>query len=191
MATAPFLSFYTPTFRRPTLLANCLASVGAQSIVADIEHFVIPDHVGRGIHGMYAAIPQYAAVVRGEYVHVLADDDTLAGPRVVEDVRTLAVAHAQPEVIVVGVMKRHLQGWLRLPLDVQGPPVEGRIDLGCLIVRRDVWQAHAHDWGKRYQGDFDFAAALWQAGHRFVYAPDLLFLQGAVMHGQPEVACTT
>jgi hypothetical protein len=178
---APFLSFYTPTFRRPQALARCLASVAAQTAVDDVEQVVVVDHMGVGIAGMYQAIPRYASAIHGRYVHLLADDDVLASPTVVEQLRGFARAHGEPPVIVVRVQKNGLD----LPMGGPWPPVCGRIDLGCLVTRGDVWHRHVANYGHRYEGDFDFADALWAAGNRAVSC-DVLFLRGDVRRGQPE-----
>jgi hypothetical protein len=182
-----FITFYTPTYKRPQKLAACLESVAQQTLCAEIEHIVLPDYVGRGIAGMYAQVPTYAKAVHGAYVHLLADDDVLATPTAVEEVKAFAELHGYPGVIVVKVVKRHPQGGLLLPLDHGGPPFMGKIDLGCLIVRQDIWKAHCHQYGQCYEGDAVFAEALHAAGNRFVYA-DVFFLDGAVMRGQPEGA---
>lgn len=178
----PFLSFYTPTYKRPQGLARCLASVAGQWCAREIEQVVIPDHVGIGIEGMYAALPSYVDAIHGQYVHVLADDDELYTPDVVTTVRQFAHDAGFPAIILVAVQKG--------PLTIAPPawpPVEGQIDLGSMIVRADVWKAHAHDWGKRYEGDYDFAAALHRAGHEAVYCP-VMFLRGGQSHGAAEAA---
>jgi hypothetical protein len=180
----PFISFYTPAYRRPMALAKCLASVGSQSAVDAIEQIVIPDHVGVGVDGMYGRVPCYATAVHGQYVHLLADDDVLAGPHVVAQLRERAERENFPPVLIVSAIKGHLT----LPLEDHGPPICGRIDLGCLVVRRDIWQQHVSDYGKCYEGDFFMADALWKAEHRFVYARDITFLIGAVSRGAAEVA---
>lgn len=180
--STPFLSFYTPTYKRPQALARCLASVAAQTDVALIEQIVIPDHVGIGVDGMFAAVPRYGAILSGRYVHLLADDDALASPHVVEIVRHFAEAHDNPPVILVRVVK----GGVLLPSSGEPwPPVCGQIDLGCLIVRSDIWKAHAADYGQRYEGDYDFAHALFEAGLPALMC-DMLFLCGDVMRGAPE-----
>lgn len=178
-ALPPFLSFLTPTFRRPEGLARCLASVSAQT--DHCEQIVICDHVGVGIDGMYRALPRYASALHGEYVHLLADDDALYGPHVARALRDFATMHGMPPVVIVQAIK---SGTV-YPLEMHGPPVQGRIDLGCLVVRRDVWTAHVGDYGARYEGDFDFAHALWSAGHAFCYAP-FVFEVGPASHGRPE-----
>ena len=178
----PFVTFYTPTFRRPRQLAACLASVAVQTVATRIEQIVIPDHVGLGVGGMFERVPLYKDAVHGEYVHFLADDDELAQPDVVERLAEFAFIEGYPAVIIVRVQK----GATQLPKG-QGwnPPVCGEIDLGCMVVRADVWKAHAQDYGARYEGDFDMAKALHDAGHRFVFC-DLFFLVGAVSRGTPE-----
>lgn len=179
----PFLTCYTPTYRRPTQLAACLESVRTQTLVAEIEQIVIPDHVGLGIGGMFQQIQRYAAAVHGQYVHVLADDDVLASPQVVESVRAFAVAQGHPPVILVSACK----GGATYPSSAEAwPPVCGAIDLGCIVTRADVWAAHVHQYGNRYEGDYDFMAAVAGAGHAAARW-DGLFLVGGVSQGQPEL----
>jgi hypothetical protein len=176
----PFITFYTPTYKRPDLLGRCLASVEAQTAVRDIEHIVIPDHVGLGVGGMYKRVQHYAHAVHGRYVHILADDDVLAAPTVVESVQSFAKAHGDPEMIIVKSEKPpHVY-----PDKAPWPPIQGHIDLGCLIARNDVWRRHVQAYGHpgRYEGDFDFADAVWAAGHKAVFC-DLLFVRGLVMRG--------
>lgn len=180
----PFLSFYTPTYRRPKGLAACLASVGAQTLVREIEQVVVPDHVGRGIGGMYEQLRWYTPAIHGAYVHLLADDDVLAEPSIVEIVKARICEERYPDVLVVSAQK----GGLVLPLDSHGPPICGRIDLGCLIVKSDIWRSNVQHYAPIYEGDFTFASALWNQGHRFVYARDLLFLVGGVSRGAAEAA---
>jgi len=180
----PFITLYTPTFRRPKGLAACLESVGRQTIASEIEHIVIPDHVGLGIGGMYAKVHDYADAVHGRYVHFLADDDVLADPTVVEQVKAFADVNGSPAVVIVNVIKGH-HGML--PVGDPWPPRLGAIDLGCIITRADVWKVHAKDYGTRYEGDFDHAQALFNAGHQAAVC-DVLFLCGAVSHGRAEAA---
>lgn len=181
----PFLTFYTPTYQRPLQLARCLQSVADQSIVEEIEQIVIPDHIGRGVGGMYAQVPSYVSAVHGEYVHFLADDDVLADTTVVEELQLFVREYADPPaVVIVHVVK----GGLNLPIRYEGVPVQGCIDLGCFVVRGDIWREFAGKgaYTQRYEGDFDFGVALWDAGHAFVYNPELLFMHGAISKGKPE-----
>lgn len=183
----PFISFYTPTYRRPQALARCLASVGRQSLVDRIEQIVIPDHVGRGVAGMYAQVPQYVSAVHGEYVHFLADDDELVSSGVVKRLHGFIEAQDErPAVVIVRAEK----GRTMLPMAPYGAPAEGRIDLGCFVVRGDLWRDFAGRgaYGQRYEGDYDFGKALWDAGHPFNYALHIVFVRGAVMNGAAEAA---
>jgi hypothetical protein len=177
----PFLTFYTPSYRRPHGLAKCLASVQMQTIVSEIEQIVIPDHVGLGVGGMFAQVSRYASAVHGDYVYLLCDDDVLASPDVVEMVRRFAQLQGLPPVILVDAKK----GGATWPVGEPWPPRCGAIDLGCIITRRDVWQAHAKDYGARYEGDYDFMQAVSQAGYPAVYCP-VLFSIGAVSRGAAE-----
>lgn len=185
MTLQPFITFITPCYRRPTLREKCVASVRRQTLVDEIQLFSPEDLVGRGVDGMYASLPAYAPAVHGRYVHLLADDDELASPFVVGLVRYFAEQRAWPDVILVNAVKRMEHGALRLPTQWHGVPICGQIDLGCLIVRNDIWQQHVHDYGKVYEGDYVFADALHRAGRTFERM-DTDFVIGAVMRGEPE-----
>lgn len=177
----PFITLYTPTYRRPRGLARNLASVQEQTCVRDIEQIVIPDHVGIGVGGMFARVPDYADAVHGLYVAFLCDDDVLASPQAVEQVRDAAEDEGFPEALIVRTNK----GGSVWPAGDAWPPRLGSIDLNCIIVRHDVWQRHAHRYGPRYEGDFDFMRALWADGVHVVPL-EILFSTGAVSRGLPE-----
>lgn len=177
----PFLTFYTPSFRRPQGLARCLASVQAQTAVESIEHIVIPDHLGVGVGGMFARIQQYADAVHGRYVHILCDDDFLASTTVVACVESFAEAQDYPELIIVDAEK----GGSRWPTRPAWPPRFGYIDLGCGIVRADVWKRHVAEYQPVYEGDFTFFQALADAGVKAAHYP-ILFSVGLVSHGAAE-----
>ncbi len=183
MSYTPFITFYTPTYKRPKKLAACLESVGIQTAADDIEQIVIPDHIGRGIGGMFQRVQEYASAVHGRYVHILADDDVLADHRVVAKVRAFAEAKNFPPVIVVRAEK----GNSLWPYGEPWPPRCGFIDLGCIITRTDIWRQSAKFYGNRYEGDFDHMQSLYEAGHQAEFC-DLLFVRGAVSHGQAEAA---
>lgn len=192
----PFLSFYTPTFRRangelarPTALAQCTASVASQELPHGItvQHAVIEDVVlgGSGVGGMFAQVPGHAGLMRGDYVHLLADDDELASVHAVAQVHAFADAHGRPPVILVNSWKHFEYGWLKLPVNWAGVPVLGQVDLGCVITRRDVWTRHVADYGAIYESDFLFIDALHKAGHAIARL-DIDFVRGAVMRGRTE-----
>ena len=189
MHPQPFISFYTPTYRRPQQLAACMASVANQTYARKIEQVIIPDHVGLGIAGMYEQVPLYKEAMHGRYVHFLADDDILPTPLVVERLHSWVerwkdehAADLDPEVIIVSSEKNG-QRW---PHQWSGEPVCGAIDLGCFVVRTDIWKKHANDYGKRYEGDYDFIKTLWNAGYRFCFFCELVLVRGAVSRGAPE-----
>lgn len=190
----PFLTIYVPYFRkangelaRPAAFARCRDSIDAQWLPR--EDFVQPLFVedatpgGSGVGGMFAQIPNAAPAVAGDYVTLLGDDDVLADESVVGRLYSIAESASFPDVIIVSTEKAE-HG--RLPYDHQGPPICGRIDLGCVVTRRDVWLAHVHDYGSAYESDFHHLDAMWKAGRHFHYATGLLFSRGAVSRGGVE-----
>lgn len=178
----PFLTFYTPTFRRPKGLTACMRSITRQTAVEHVEQLVIPDHVGYGlVGGLFGRIPWYAEACRGEYVTIIADDDHLAAENVVAKVMAFARSNGNPPVIVVNSIKNGLEYPSCDPAD----PQLTQVDLGCYILRRDVWLAHCRDYGHRYEGDYDHAVALKAAGWPVAYL-DLDFVEGGNSNGRQE-----
>jgi glycosyltransferase involved in cell wall biosynthesis len=205
----PFLSFYTPTYRRPQQLAACIASIQNQTRANRCEQIIVPDFVGVGVGGMFAAVPRHASNLHGEYVHFLCDDDVLAGGDVVRRLEAIVDAErdgdgAGPDIVIVGSQKPG--GYF--PHVNEGPPVLGSIDLGCIVVhRRNVWNGHCSQFGRRYEGDYDFVAHLWamteavknldwsaenargaarHAPWRWSWHRDLHFVTGAASRGKYE-----
>lgn len=177
----PFLTIYTPTYRRPKGLATCMASVQAQTVANDIEHLVIPDLVGRGVGGMYQQVSLYKDAVHGMYVVFLCDDDVLAEPDVVEKVRGLVAAHNYPGLLLVHTQKNGTY----YPRGLPWPPKLGMIDLNCAIVRADVWKRHVNHYGSEYEGDYHFLQALYKSSVSTAFY-DLLFSIGGVSRGAAE-----
>lgn len=152
----PFLTIYTPTYKRPGLLARNIASVEAQS-VDDWQHVIVHDLVGLGIDGMFGDVVNHLDEINGEYVYFLQDDDRLADENVVRDVRTAALVLNKPPLLMVKNKKRGNV----YPTYWRERPQIGHVDLGSFVVRADVFRANADKFGRRYAGDYDFIDALW------------------------------
>lgn len=182
--SAPFLSILTFT-HRPERLVQCMASVQRQTAVADVEHVIVPDYVGYGIvRGMFQRLSWYATALRGRYVWLLSDDDVVAAPDVVAALRH--AAHDAPEVIV-GRVRKGRADFPREGVPLAGAPVVRCIDCVQYVVRRDIWLQHVTDYGHRYAGDYDFAAALWAAGYPHVALDALLVIGGSAGHHEDAV----
>lgn len=164
-----FLTIYTPTHRRPSLLRTCVLSVEMQ-VCHDYEQVIIHDEIGVGIAGMFAAIPGNLNLIKGDYVYILQDDDVLADNGVIGDVRMFAIKNNMPPVVI----GRNIKRGNKYPTYWRERPQEGHIDLGSYVIRRDVFAANARQFGQRYAGDADFIDALWAAGYPFAWLDRLL-----------------
>ena len=158
----PFLTIYIPTYKRPVMLAKCLASVAAQTD-QDLEVVLIRDEIGIGIDGMYGDIPNHLDEVHGQYVFVLSDDNLITSTEFVHDLKVIVKIFA-PEVII---FKNEIVG--TLPSIWNAAPQEGQIDLSCFAVRADIWKDNAGKWGKCYAGDYYFIRSLWDQGYSYYW----------------------
>lgn len=177
-----FLTVYTPTYRRPNLLAMCRASVLAQT--SPVEHVIIHDRQGLGVDGMFADIPNHTDKVHGAYVMVLSDDNVLTDPDFAADLERVTCANGKPDVVM---FKGEIQGTVQ-PAAWGGEPIETMVDLSCYAVKTEVWKQHSRDWGHRYEGDFDFIHRLWERGYRFLWWDKMVFRAQQISRGLPEAA---
>lgn len=177
-----FLSVYTPTYKRPNLLAMCRASVKAQTIPC--QHVIVHDKVGIGVDGMFEAIRDHAHLCAEDYVMVLSDDNVLTDREFARDLKAEVAIHRLPDVVM---FKGEIAGQIQ-PVVWGSEPLETKVDLSCFAVRNHIWQRHAPDWGHRYEGDFDFIHTLWERGYRFHWWDREVFRAQLISRGQPEAA---
>lgn len=160
----PFITFYTPTYKRPTYLTICRMSVQMQTC-RSFQHMVIVDDTGIGVDGMFRDIRRHAKNIRGRYVYILSDDDKLLLPEGLEKVRAFAQANDNPPVIIV---RNHKWG-KTFPLLWKHEPVHTKIDTGNFIIRADVFKENADRFGECYEGDYVFIKHLWDKGYPFAW----------------------
>lgn len=177
----PILTIYTPTYRRPEGLRRCKASVAAQTRADLVQHLIIEDTVGLGIHGMYAAMPQHHGAVAGEWVYVLSDDDTLADARVVEEFAALPLLDEADVVMCRSTIGGRV---FPSPLCWAAPPVCGYVTLANWFVRAEVFRSVPY--GARYEGDYDHIAEAWRRGLRFAWWDRLVCVAEDWGRGRPE-----
>lgn len=159
-----FMTFYTPTYKRPTYLALCRRSVQAQTC-RDFQHMVIVDDSGIGVDGMFHDIRRHAKAIRGDYVFILADDDRLIKAEGLGRVKAFAEANNRPPVIIV----RNYKWGRTFPLIWEQAPEFTKIDTGNFIIRSDVFLENADHFGECYEGDWIFIEHLWNSGYPFAW----------------------
>lgn len=171
----PLLTIYTPTYKRPTYLEKCKQSVLRQTLATLVQHLIIPDEVGVGIGGMFAAIQEHTAEIKGDYVYVLQDDDYLAGGDVVEQL-FYWMGQGEPEVIMV----KNIKGGYIFPLHWRDEPRYRQVDLGNFIVRRDVFTENVGQFTPDYGGDYHFIHHLWEEKYKFSWL-NLIFSEAQLV----------
>jgi len=158
----PFLSIVTRTYKRPAALARCKTLLRAQ-FDHDFEHLVIEDKIGLGVAESHRLF--LGAHPRGQYVMILDDDDFVASPYFVSDLR--AAQAYDPDVIVFKVNNAQL-GILPDRFVWQQRPKVGHIGGNNVAVKRHVWEAcigaivtDGNGGGPVYEGDFYYLDAVW------------------------------
>lgn len=179
----PFLTIYTPTYKRPSYLKRCVESVQGQTVYPiAIQHIIVEDTVGVGVAGMYAEIANHVDEMKGDYVYILQDDDILAADDVVERLMIFVETRDLPGVVICRNTKRGV----KLPVIWRSEPVKGWIDLGNYVTRIDIFAGNVHAFGKEYAGDYPFIRKLWEDGIRFAWLDMLLAQAQATGEGKPE-----
>ena len=131
-----FLSIVTRTYKRPEALKRCKRSIARQAD-QDVEHIIIRDTVGVGCVEAYRLFLNVQP--RGEYVMILDDDNLLASPWLVSDLKAVAEQH-DPDVIVFKMDNAEL-GILPGRVMWRLPPIHGHIGSCNVAVKSHVWDA--------------------------------------------------
>lgn len=187
MAEGPFLSIITRTYKRPRMLAQCVASVQAQTV--PVEHIVAEDMQGLGVAESHRLLLE--AQPHGRYVMHLDDDNLIVYPWFVSDLEAAANAY-DPDVIVFRMNNCEF-GILPDRFVWQQKPLWRHIDGGCVAVKRDVWRAcipaiitGGPDGGPCYEGDFFYLKALWAYTNRIHWMNKIAVLTQRVSKGKGE-----
>lgn len=177
-----FLTVYTPTYKRPTLLERCKQSVAVQELPC--QHVIVEDTVGLGVGGMYRDIQNHVHEVNGDYVLVLSDDNCLMDIDVSLDLLNFVESHDWPDVVVWrgkinNIIYPTVHCW-------QKRPIECHIDLSCFVVKKQHWVDNADDWPDSYEGDYHFINKQFERGLRFEWFDRLSYFAMQVSRGAPE-----
>jgi hypothetical protein len=171
VVASPFLTVVTRHMpARAALLEANVASLACQSDT-DYEQLIITDHEGRGTGWANTNLRNYADAPSGQYVLVLDDDDLLACPDAIAQLRQ--AARSRPGVIMAR-MNHGLLGVLPDAAHWVKEPVRGRIGVSAAICRRDVWQGAAQQFANCYDGDFPFILAAYYSGRGVVWLDRVL-----------------
>jgi hypothetical protein len=183
-ATVTLLTIVTRTYKRPTLLARCVASVQEQTRADLVEQVILYDETGMGIGRSHREIARRANEYHGDYVYVLDDDDWLCRPTFAAELAAIIECAGRPDVVMVrldhmGRLLPSAETWGRAP-------VCGHIGFACYILRRDVFMAHCDALTERYEGDYDLIAAVWGTNPRVVWHDEVCAQADGQRRGQAE-----
>lgn len=157
----PFLTLVCRCCDRPKMLTKALRSVLAQSDT-DVEIVFIVDPKRRGVRWANRQFGRNVHRVRGKYVYTLDDDTFLPNRRFVERLKTVP---ENPAVIMVKGRRPQLQPHILPKSSVWGKRDKLRVastNGACFVVRADYWEKHAHHYGAKGSGDWNFLNALKQ-----------------------------
>lgn len=181
----PFLSIVTRCHKRPQGLLRCLESIARQTD-PDYENVLIMDERGIGVIKANGLFHQHRERVRGEYVHLLDDDDVLVDTELVWRLKCIARTHNWPDVIMFRAV--HPGGQIKPPDKLWGQrPVGSEIGGESYVIKREIWKRHIHVFGEHgYPGDFYFITELFNQGYS-VFWCDTVIAQAFTQNiGKPE-----
>lgn len=139
----------------------------------DYEQIIIHDHFGLGIDVPNLLLPKVQKLleIRGRYVLILDDDDTLSKPEAIE---ILKREESGEDLILFGA-DHGAHGIL--PSDKcrkADRPLYGEIGSCDFILRRELWLEHSKVFGPEYMSDFVFLDSIWQSSPTRKWLPDVL-----------------
>lgn len=179
----PFLEIITRHYvRRPNLIKDNFASLDRQTCDDWVQTLLV-DEVGRGVEWANYQMGQYGPCLIGDYVWVLDDDDVCLSETFVADMKRIAQEH-NPDVIISRIDAKGV-----IPPDKhwKQAPVVTQIGMACFVVRREVWQAHAHKFWPKLAADFNFINDVWLAGkYKWHWHDQVVMKIQQVGRGRPE-----
>ena len=158
-----FLSIVTRTCRRPKALARCIRSLGAQDC-QDFEHVIIVDEIGRGVawaNGMMAE--RDWSDLNGDYVYILDDDNKLFNGAI----SAMQNGVTNQNDLLICKIQRLKRSQRSFPEDEywQRKPVYCHIDIGCVVLRKDLFLQSVKSFTASYEGDYHFISEAYQKAH--------------------------
>lgn len=176
----PFLSVVTRCYKRPNMLLKNQMSLLMQTD-QDYEQWFIDDHEGRGVGWANRSLAD--AVVYGDYVMVLDDDDILIDERAIDKMKVATLD--APAILIFKADHKEL-GILPSPVVWRKRPVRGRIGSISFISRRDIWERHIDAFGVDEGGDYAYLHAVWRDKPSVVWLDEVLAGVQRISRGQPE-----
>lgn len=180
---SPFLEVITRHYtKRPNLLQDNQASLDAQTDDDWVQTLLVDD-VGRGVPWANYQMGQYGPCLIGEYIWVLDDDDVCVCETFVADLKAIVAQH-NPDVII---SKIDAGGVIPPPELWKRQPTVCKIGMASFVVRRAVWQAHAHKFWPKLAADFNFINDVWlHGGYKWYWHDQLVMRIQQVGRGRPE-----
>ena len=186
----PFLSIVTRTYNRPEALQQCKRSIAGQAD-QDLEHLVLRDTVGVGVAEAQRLLLN--ADPRSEYVMILDDDNLLASPWFVSDLKACSAAY-DPDVIVFKMNNAEF-GILPDAYAWQQKPVHGHVDGQNVAVKLHVWDkciwsiaTDGEGGGPVYHSDFIYIQEVWAYTQRIHWMDKIQVVVSRVSRGVMEGA---
>ena len=155
-----FLSIVTRTCRRPKALAKCKRFVKAQDC-QDYEHIIIVDEIGRGAPWANRMLAKRDwSDLNGDYVYILDDDNLLLKGAI-----TAMQNGAGQHDLLICKINRLKRVQRSFPEDEywEMPPVYRHIDIGCVVLRIDLFLHSVKYFTARYEGDYDFISEAYRS----------------------------
>jgi hypothetical protein len=149
----------------------------------DYTQTLLDDPDGRGIGWSYRNMAAYAPHLVGEWIWILDDDDCVVSQTFVADLRVIAAVH-DPDVVLVR-MDHGARGILP-GKNWQRKPVMGDIGCSAFVVKRAIWQKHAHHFSDSYAGDFDFIASIFDKDYEMYWFDCVASAVQRISLGMPE-----
>jgi hypothetical protein len=144
----------------PQALDATLQSIAAQTAPTPVVVARVASGQKSG-QNRYAAINQAIARCTSPYVMILHEGDQLADPHVIADCQAHITNHGQPEVLYGERIKYIGPHWYyKKPRRHDQVALGMFVELSCMLIRRDLFQAVSFDPTYREAGDYALVCQL-------------------------------
>lgn len=184
-----FLSIITRCYKRPVALRRNQLSVGKQ-MCGNYEQIFLVDEIGLGIKAADERMAiEASALIRGEYVYILDDDDLLIDNQFVAHIHAIARSH-DPDIIMVKSDNGRL-GILPGAETWEREPQPGRVSVLNYVVKAEVWKRHASAFATHPDdaGDAMFIVELFKHDYSVYWFDSIVAMTNSMSgrnHGRSE-----
>jgi len=152
------------------------------------QHLILNDNIGLGMLEANKSFFNNKEKVKGDYIHLLDDDDFYCSSDFIKDISDIAY-YNEPDVIIfkmiIKIPNAPIGYDFVFPKCWNKSPERAKIGGSCFVVSNRIYQKYIHHFGVYPMGDFNFINEVWKEPNLKVIWQDKIYCEtGIVSRGK-------